>query len=71
MNDNEIILKLNDVNKLIHDIRFSLGSVIKICKEINSLSLEIEKINNNLCEAQDILNKSIEYLNNCKKGDVL
>ncbi len=64
-NDNEkVILKLKDIDKVIHDIRYSLGSIIKICKEINDFSVEVEKINSNLCEAQDILNKAIETLNN-------
>ncbi len=61
-NNKQILLKLKDADKILHNIRYSLSSIIKICKEINDLSTEIKKINNNLCEAQDILNKTIEIL---------
>lgn len=59
-----VVLGLQTIDKIVHDVKFGLADIIKICRSLSELSISGEDLLKRLSEMQDILNEAIEHLNN-------
>lgn len=61
----KVIINIQEIDKILHDVKFALNSIAKACEPFSSGFTErLADAANHLSDVQDRLNKAIEHLNN-------